>query len=64
MAIILTGAIAAMPSLENAFIGIVVKFVKRTLIYAFVLLAIYVVCVVYAFASLGFAVLPPTTKYN
>jgi ankyrin repeat protein len=64
MSTVLTGAIAAMPSLENAFIGIVVESVKRTLIYASVLLAISVVCVLCAFASAGFAVLPPTAKYN
>jgi hypothetical protein len=64
IATVLTGAIAAMPSLENAFIGTVVKSVKKTLIHASFLLAISVVCVLCAFATAGFAVLPPRGKYK
>jgi len=64
IATVLTGANAAMPSLENAFIGTVVKSVKRNLIYASILLAISVASVLGAFASVGFAVLPPAAKYN
>jgi hypothetical protein len=64
IATVLTGANAAMPSLENAFIGTVVETVKRTLIYASFLFAISVVCVLCAFATAGFAVLPPKAKYK
>ncbi len=62
IATVLTGAIAAMPSVE--FIGTAVKSVKTTLIFASIFLAISVACVLGAFASAGFAVLPPTRKYN
>jgi ankyrin repeat protein len=64
IATILTGASASMPSLENAFIGTVLKSVKESLIYTSILLAISVTCVLGAFASAGFAVLPPAVKYN
>ncbi|CAK9211309.1 unnamed protein product [Sphagnum troendelagicum] len=64
IATVLTGANAAMPSLENAFIGTVVKSVKKTLIHASFLLAFSVVCVLCAFATAGFAVLPPRAKYK
>ncbi|CAK9867961.1 unnamed protein product [Sphagnum jensenii] len=64
IATVLTGANAAMPSLKNAFIGKVVKRVKITVICASILLAISVVFVLCAFATAGFAVLPPTAKYN
>jgi ankyrin repeat protein len=64
IATVLTGANAAMPSLENAFVGTVVKTVKTTLIYASFLFAISVVCVLCAFATAGFAVLPPKAKYK
>ncbi|KAH9536358.1 hypothetical protein CY35_17G103400 [Sphagnum magellanicum] len=64
IATVLTGANAAMPSLENEFIGTVVKSVRETLIHASILLAISVACVLGAFVTAGFAVLPRAAKYN
>jgi ankyrin repeat protein len=64
IATVLAGADAAMPSLDDAFIGRVVKSVRRSLIVASILLVMSVVCVLGAFASGGFAVLPPVLKYD
>ncbi len=64
IATVLTGANAAMPSLENEFIGTVVKSVRGTLIHVSILLAISVACVLGAFVTAGFAVLPRAAKYN
>jgi hypothetical protein len=64
IATVLAGADAAMPSLDDAFIGRVVKSVRRSLIVASILLVMSVVCVLGAFASGGFAVLPPLLKYD
>jgi ankyrin repeat protein len=64
IATVLAGADAAMPSLDDAFIGRVVKSVRRALIVASILLVMSVVCVLGAFASGGFAVLPPVLKYD
>jgi ankyrin repeat protein len=64
IATVLAGADAAMPSLDDAFIARVVKSVRRSLIVASILLVMSVVCVLGAFASGGFAVLPPVLKYD
>jgi ankyrin repeat protein len=64
IATVLAGADAAMPSYEYAFIARVVKSVRRSLIVASILLVMSVVCVLGAFASGGFAVLPPLLKYD
>ncbi|CAK9218976.1 unnamed protein product [Sphagnum troendelagicum] len=64
IATVLAGADAAMPSLDGAFIARVVKSVRRSLIVASILLVMSVVCVLGAFASGGFAVLPPLLKYD
>ncbi|KAH9573151.1 hypothetical protein CY35_02G190300 [Sphagnum magellanicum] len=64
IATVLAGADAAMPSLDDAFIGRVVKSVRTSLILASVLLVMSVVCVLGAFASGGLAVLPPVLKYD
>ncbi|CAK9217047.1 unnamed protein product [Sphagnum troendelagicum] len=64
IATVLAGADAAMPSLDDAFIATVVKSVRRSLIVASILLVMSVVCVLGAFASGGFAVLPPLLKYD
>jgi len=64
IAAVVAGADAAMPSLDDAFIGRVVKSVRRSLIIASFLLVISVVCVLGAFASGGLAVLPPLLKYD
>jgi ankyrin repeat protein len=64
IATVLAGADAALPNLRDEFIGRRVKSVERALIRATILLVISVVCVLGAFASAGFAVLPPLLKYN
>jgi ankyrin repeat protein len=64
IATVLASADAAMPSLDNAFITRVVISVRRSLIVASSLLVMSVVCVLGAFASGGFAVLPPLLKYD
>jgi len=64
IATVLAGADAAMPNLKDAFIGRVVKSVRRALIRASILLVISVVCVLGAFANAGIAVLPPLLKYD
>ncbi len=58
------GADAALPNLQDDFIGRQVKSVERALIRATILLVISVVCVLGAFASAGVAVLPPLLKYD
>jgi ankyrin repeat protein len=64
IATVLAGADAALPNLRDEFIGRRVKSVKRALIRATILLVISVICVLGAFASAGFAVLPPLLKYD
>ncbi|KAH9560935.1 hypothetical protein CY35_06G135200 [Sphagnum magellanicum] len=64
IATVLAGADAALPNLRDDFIGRQVKSVERALIRATILLVISVVCVLGAFASAGFAVLPPLLKYD
>jgi ankyrin repeat protein len=64
IATVLAGADTALPNFRDSFIGIQVKSVERALIRATILLLISVVCVLGAFASAGFAVLPPLLKYD
>ncbi len=64
IATVLAGADAALPNLKEDFIGRRVKSVERALIRATILLVISVVCVLGAFASAGFAALPPLLKYD
>ncbi|CAK9230866.1 unnamed protein product [Sphagnum troendelagicum] len=64
IATVLAGADAALPNFQDSFIGRRVKSVERALIRATILLVISVVCVLGAFASAGFAVLPPLLKYD
>jgi hypothetical protein len=64
IATVLASADAALPNLQDNFIGRQVKSVERALIRATILLVISVVCVLGAFASAGFAVLPPLLKYD
>ncbi|KAH8960313.1 hypothetical protein BDL97_06G126000 [Sphagnum fallax] len=64
IATVLAGADAALPNLRDDFIGRRVKSVERALIRATILLVISVVCVLGAFASAGFAALPPLLKYD
>jgi ankyrin repeat protein len=64
IATVLAGADAALPNLRDDFIGRQVKSVERAHVRATILLVISVVCVLGAFASAGFAVLPPLLKYD
>jgi len=69
IATVLAGADAALPNLRDDFIGDVfiarqVKSVAKALTRATIFLVISVVCVLGAFASAGFAVLPPLLKYD
>jgi hypothetical protein len=64
IATVLAGADAALPNLQDDFLGRVLKSVERALIRATILLVISVVCVLGAFASAGLAVLPPLLKYE
>jgi ankyrin repeat protein len=64
VATVMAGADAALPNLREDFIGRRVKSVETALIQATILLVISVVCVLGAFASAGFAALPPLLKYD
>ncbi|KAH9560934.1 hypothetical protein CY35_06G135100 [Sphagnum magellanicum] len=65
IATILAGAAAPLPSLVfDEFIWSRVKSIERALLQTTSLLVISVVCVLGAFASAGFAVLPPLLKYD
>ncbi|CAK9230076.1 unnamed protein product [Sphagnum troendelagicum] len=64
IATVLAGADAALPNFRDEFIGKRVKSVEGALIRSTILLVISVVCVLGAFASAGFAALPPLLKYD
>jgi hypothetical protein len=64
IATVLAGADAAMPNLLDDFIAKQVKSAEQALVRTSFLLVISVVCVLGAFASAGFAVLPPLLKYD
>ncbi|KAH8960380.1 hypothetical protein BDL97_06G129100 [Sphagnum fallax] len=64
IATVLAGADAALPNFRDEFIGKRVKSVEGALIQSTILLVISVVCVLGAFASAGFAALPPLLKYD
>jgi hypothetical protein len=64
IATVLAGADAALPNLRDEFIGRRVRSVEQALIRTTILLVISVVCVLCAFASAGFAALPPLLKYD
>ncbi len=64
IATVLAGADAVLPNFQDEFIGRQVKSVERALRRTSILLVISVVCVLGAFASAGFAVLPPLLKYD
>ncbi|KAH9560929.1 hypothetical protein CY35_06G134600 [Sphagnum magellanicum] len=61
---VLAGADAALPNPPDDFIGRQVKSAEWALIRTTILLVISVVCVLGAFGSAGFAVLPPLLKYD
>jgi hypothetical protein len=64
IATLMVGANAARPPKRGKFIGKVVRSLRRSLSLAYILLTISVGCVMGAFASAGFLVLPPIPKYK
>ncbi|CAM6111176.1 unnamed protein product [Calypogeia fissa] len=62
IATVIAGAGAVLPTLE-IFIGVEVKFVKRTLVATSTLLVFSLVFILGAFAAGGYASLPPLSKY-
>ncbi|KAH9540464.1 hypothetical protein CY35_14G006500 [Sphagnum magellanicum] len=64
IATLMVGATAARPPKRNIFIGEVVRSLRASLSLAYILLTISVGCVMGAFASAGFLVLPPVPKYK
>jgi hypothetical protein len=63
IATLMVGASAARPPKLGIFIGEVVRSLRASLSLAYILLTISVGCVMGAFASAGFLVLPPIPKY-
>jgi hypothetical protein len=63
IATLMVGASAAHPPKHGIFIGEVVQSLRASLSLAYILLTISVGCVMGAFASAGFLVLPPVPKY-
>jgi hypothetical protein len=63
IATLMVGASAARPLKRGIFIGEVVRSLRASLSLAYILLTISVGCVMGAFASAGFLVLPPIPKY-
>ncbi|KAH9572911.1 hypothetical protein CY35_02G176600 [Sphagnum magellanicum] len=64
IATLLVGATAARAPRTGKYIGVLVQNLQMSLLVASVLLKLSVVCVMGAFASAGFAVLPPVQKYR
>ncbi|CAM6040373.1 unnamed protein product [Sphagnum compactum] len=64
IATLMVGASAARPPKRGKFIGEVVLSLRASLSLAYILLTISVGCVMGAFASAGFLVLPPIPKYK
>jgi hypothetical protein len=63
IATLMVGASAARPPKRGIFIGEVVRSLRASLSLAYILLTVSVGCVMGAFASAGFLVLPPIPKY-
>jgi hypothetical protein len=64
IATLMVGASAARPPKRGIFIGELVQSLRASLFIAYILLTISVGCVMGAFASAGFLVLPPIPKYK
>jgi hypothetical protein len=63
IATFMVGVSAARPQKRGIFIGEVVRSLRVSLFLAYILLTVSVGCVMGAFASAGFLVLPPIPKY-
>jgi len=63
IATLMVGASAARPPKHGIFIGKEVRSLRASVSLAYILLTVSVGCVMGAFASAGFLVLPPIRKY-
>jgi hypothetical protein len=64
IATLMVGATAARPPKKDTFIGVEVRSLRMSLRLAYALLTVSVACVMGAFASAGFVVLPPIHSYT
>jgi hypothetical protein len=64
VATLMVGATAARPPKKETYIGVVVQSLRTSLRLAYALLTVSVACVMSAFASAGFVVLPPIHSYT
>ncbi len=64
IATLMVGATAARPPKKETYIGVVVQSLRTSLRLAYALLTVSVACVMGAFASAGFVVLPPIHSYT
>ncbi|CAM6043887.1 unnamed protein product [Sphagnum compactum] len=64
IATLMVGATAARPPKKDTYIGVVVRSLRTSLRLAYALLTVSVACVMGAFASAGFVVLPPIGSYT
>jgi hypothetical protein len=64
IATLMVGATAARPPKNNTYIGVTVRSLRSSLRLAYALLTLSVACVMGAFASAGFVVLPPIHSYT
>jgi hypothetical protein len=64
IATLMVGATAARPPKKDTYIGVVVQSLRTLLRLAYALLTISVACVMGAFASAGFVMLPPIRIYT
>jgi hypothetical protein len=63
IATLMVGATAARPPKKNIYIGVVLPSLRTSLRLAYALLSVSIACVIGAFASAGFVVLPPVRTY-
>jgi len=63
IATVLANACVTMPSPQRVFIGTVVEKVRKTFILPYIFFLLSVSCVLVAFTTAGFAVLPPTDRW-
>jgi hypothetical protein len=63
IATLMVGATAARPPKKNTYIGVVLPSLRTSLRLAYALLSFSIACVIGAFASAGFVVLPPVRTY-
>jgi hypothetical protein len=64
IATLMVGATAARPPKKDTYIGVLVRSLRASLRLAYALLTVSVACVMGAFASAGFVVLPPIQSYT